>query len=646
MRQYIELIIGFLFACVLPALSSEVETIPVFSLSDSSKAIRISKTLILEDSEKKLDFDQLIELDRSGSLEWKVNTANSLGYSLSRIWLKFEIRNASSDRSEWILEQRYSILQIFDVYFKTGSGVHSFQTGRLRAFDDRPYKHRYFIYPVTLERDKSIIVYTKLESKSPLQSVLSVYEKNHFIESASNESILIGIYLGSILAMITYNFFLFIGTKERFYILYISYAICFFLFQTFVTGIGYQFLWPKSTKWNNIAGSFLLGASYFFLSRFARYFLETNLFSKVSDLVLRAISWFSVGIMFFSVVSYSSVLSQFNAMFITVVSVLLFAISVLCFRGGSKNALYFIVAFGTFLVATAFYGLNDLGKISGNSIVLYGPLLASTFEILLLSLALASRINSLKEEKIRIQDEMMKKEHTLQKEKCLAELATQVVHDIKSPLLALNVVVRDFSGLSEHNRILIGIVIQRINEISNVLLKSYRQGISSSNEGSVLIENHGKSSSTLLSALIEEITSEKKVQYQRKDQISIEFYQTNNSFKIFTKINAIELGRALSNLIDNSIEAMEGRGNVRIILKRESEMAVIDITDNGKGIPQEVVSQLGGRGKTYGKQGGGGLGLFHAKSIVESWNGVLEVKSSLGVGTVVSIRLPLCDELQ
>ena len=73
-----------------------------------------------------------------------------------------------------------------------------------------------------------------------------------------------------------------------------------------------------------------------------------------------------------------------------------------------------------------------------------------------------------------------------------------------------------------------------------------------------------------------------------------------------------------------------------------SELAgrVLISKDTGKGIPPEILAKLGQKGVTYGKAGGNGLGLYHARTMIEGWGGSFTMKSEPGQGTAVLIALP------
>ncbi len=218
----------------------------------------------------------------------------------------------------------------------------------------------------------------------------------------------------------------------------------------------------------------------------------------------------------------------------------------------------------------------------------------------------------------------------------LADMAKQVTHDIRSPLTALDVAVADASSLPEEARILVRSATQRIKDISNNLLKK-GQVLQSLEEP--LIENR---SVQLLSSLVEVLVSEKRVQFRPRPGIEIEAC-LNAAYGIFANIDGAAFKRLLSNLINNSVESLDGKGKVEVCLTSKDEYACLTVTDNGRGIPDEILENIGKKGFSYGKSGiesGSGLGVYFAKLTVESWGGALKIDSKVGVGTTVTILLP------
>ena len=98
----------------------------------------------------------------------------------------------------------------------------------------------------------------------------------------------------------------------------------------------------------------------------------------------------------------------------------------------------------------------------------------------------------------------------------------------------------------------------------------------------------------------------------------------------------------LENLIKNAVDAMEGRGDIRVKLSKDAQKAVIDVTDTGKGISRKNIQNVFNPGFTTKKRGWG-LGLTLAKRIVEEYHGgKIFVKSSTpGAGTTFTVEIPL-----
>jgi len=211
-----------------------------------------------------------------------------------------------------------------------------------------------------------------------------------------------------------------------------------------------------------------------------------------------------------------------------------------------------------------------------------------------------------------------------------AHVAYQVAHDIRSPLAALSVVSRDLSQIPEEKRILLRSAVLRIQDIANNLIKSAQKSQSESvTEDSVLV-----------SGVVDSIVTEKRTQYRSKLGIDIFSRLERSGFGYFAKVSQVELSRVISNLINNSVEAMRDCGQVTVTVGGCETSVKIIVSDNGSGIPPDVLEKLGQKGETHGKEGGSGLGLYHAKTTVESWGGKLSIESEQGFGTKVSIVLP------
>lgn len=220
----------------------------------------------------------------------------------------------------------------------------------------------------------------------------------------------------------------------------------------------------------------------------------------------------------------------------------------------------------------------------------------------------------------------------------LGKLASQVAHDIRSPLAALDSIEKDISHLPEEKRVIIRSSVGRIRDIANDLIEKNRQ-LPKETASTASLIRHTAESPHLLSSLIESVITEKRLQFRSKLGVEIDSRLEKDSYGLFARIQPAELKRALSNIINNAVEALEKSGSVILSMTHKDEMVVITVKDNGKGIPLEILGRLGRRGETHGKPGGSGLGLYHAKTAVESWGGRVDIKSNPGKATEVSISL-------
>ncbi len=104
--------------------------------------------------------------------------------------------------------------------------------------------------------------------------------------------------------------------------------------------------------------------------------------------------------------------------------------------------------------------------------------------------------------------------------------------------------------------------------------------------------------------------------------------------------DAALLKRALLNLLLNAQQAIEGQGKIVVSGVREGDDAVLEVRDDGKGIPAEALERVFDVYYSRSKAGSG-LGLPTARRILEEHGGRLELRSREGEGTIVTLSLPL-----
>lgn len=112
--------------------------------------------------------------------------------------------------------------------------------------------------------------------------------------------------------------------------------------------------------------------------------------------------------------------------------------------------------------------------------------------------------------------------------------------------------------------------------------------------------------------------------------------------------DVVRLKQLFLNLIDNALKYTPPRGQVTLILSKKEDCAVLEVKDNGIGIPRKDQTKIFERFYRVDRTednvedaGGSGLGLSIAKWITEAHNGSIEVKSREGKGSTFIVRLPI-----
>jgi signal transduction histidine kinase len=110
-------------------------------------------------------------------------------------------------------------------------------------------------------------------------------------------------------------------------------------------------------------------------------------------------------------------------------------------------------------------------------------------------------------------------------------------------------------------------------------------------------------------------------------------------------IDREKMERALSNIIENAVEAMPNGGELTISNRRSNDGVDIVVMDTGTGMTDETVRKLFTPPFTT-KAKGIGLGLAISKRIVEAHGGSIKIETALGEGSCVTVRLPIRQEFR
>ena len=145
-----------------------------------------------------------------------------------------------------------------------------------------------------------------------------------------------------------------------------------------------------------------------------------------------------------------------------------------------------------------------------------------------------------------------------------------------------------------------------------------------------------------LGELVKQCQEKVQIQIDQKN-LDVECFVTADVPNVYAEKDGIE--RVVINILTNSIKYTNENGSIKIYVGFVYNDAYIKIIDNGIGIPEDDLSRIFERFYRVDKArsrelGGTGLGLSIAKEILDQNNGSIDIKSELGKGTEVVIRVP------
>lgn len=157
--------------------------------------------------------------------------------------------------------------------------------------------------------------------------------------------------------------------------------------------------------------------------------------------------------------------------------------------------------------------------------------------------------------------------------------------------------------------------------------------------GKFTIENAPYALSRLLDE-IEALFRPREIEYGVKFTVLREYEPSNRLLGDQQRISQI-----ITNLLSNAFKFTEQNGEIKLTVRRDQQELLFEVSDNGIGMSEEVVSRLFGRFEqadetTSARFGGSGLGLFISYNLATMMEGSITVQSEERVGSTFTLRLP------
>jgi two-component system NtrC family sensor kinase len=328
------------------------------------------------------------------------------GFVSDTVWVKLDL-------DEYPDLGKASILEVRNPTFRSTRLFRAKDGGGLETSELLYKKHIGRSNPLTyanpifsLEPVRGDVYYLSIISSEPVNFSIEISSVEEFYHKYTSIIILVSVYMGVMLALFMYNLLLYFSVRDRVYLYYCLYTLFISAAQLSLLGFSYYFFFLQNSNLYENSLIIFSSLSGIFGVFFLRDFLLTKKHQPLIDKGLFVIvALYSLGAVS-RLLGYVSLSYSFTDISGLLVVLFFVTAGVLIARKGYRPAIYFLTAWFFFLFGLLLFVLQNQGIINLGSFANLPMLLGTAFEAVLLSLALADRINILKKEK---EDEHLEK---------------------------------------------------------------------------------------------------------------------------------------------------------------------------------------------------------------------------------------------
>ncbi len=339
---------------------------------------------------------------------WSVHNKETLsfGYTNFVYWFRFQVKNSSAQKISHLLEIAYPVLDDVRIIVYDSSDnrlITQHQLGDKIPFKLRQVQHRHFVVPLDVQAHQKQTWLLRIETSSSMQIPMTIWPEREFFIQDQSRLMGLGLYYGIMFIMVLYNLFVFLSVREENYLYYVFYVASMAGFLASLQGLSFQYVWPNATSWNDSAIIVLLAGVVFFTCIFTKNFLALAngyvILNRLFSIVIISSAAIAMSVNFFPYYILIKVLIGLAVLGITLV----IYTGILRWGQGFNAARYFTIAWSSMLLGGAILALNKFNIIPRNTFTENAVQLGSALEVILLSFALADRLNQEKRERFEAQ---------------------------------------------------------------------------------------------------------------------------------------------------------------------------------------------------------------------------------------------------
>ncbi len=501
------------------------------------------------------------------------------------VWLKFELKNPTNQTINKTLGiDNLSTEEIFLYEVKNQKVISKEITGmyHLKKFDGTIN----FNLPLKIEANSSQTYYLNVKNKKfSLWFKPQLYEPKSFLKKDTQKQIIWALFFGGILALIIYNIFLSIFTKDKIYLFYFLYLIATLLQNQFFMYPYFYFFPMEDVEF--VKKVFYFAVMYinvfvtFTMTLFIRQFLNTKLYPKI-DLSLKVLIYIYIIYFVLQIFDLFTVPQVIFFQFFTPYYFLWIGFYALYKK--NPQAKFFLISWSFALLAWLSLFFQYLGIIPIKYIYEYTFETLIMSEAILFAISLAYRIRNLEKKKNDLTKELLEKQKD--ESKRLEETVKLRTQELNKELKQNELLLKELHHRVKNNmQFITSLYALKLNENADLQMEEKLQDVERKIHAMSIVHQMLYNQKN-----IENINA--KIYFEKViENIKSSFEMDNITFKLDINASldieeAIYCGLIVNELVTNAIKyAFDGKeGCISINLNNHNNGILLEVSDNGKGL--------------------------------------------------------------
>ena len=376
-------------------------SINAFAEEDESKKVTCFSYLLDEDN------SQVADIILSGNFDSNNCNTFNFGINNSSLWVKLELPYLDEFLNPTFTLNSTSLDKVILYSVKNGEVIRVHNNGRLVGVQEREFQSKKIVFEFEDSEISADYFLIKIENVDKKIFTGFVSSKESLENILGFEDLLFGLLTGVFLGLFFYNLFLYFSVQDKIYFIYVLHTLLVWFAQASILGYTQELFWPE-WDWMNQRSIVIFSS---FVSVVGIWFMRVFLLSKSIIPKIDKGFYIIYGVYTFILINaiIISITLSYQVLLVTQSIVVLFVLfsASMILRKGYRPARYYLLAWSIFMIGIFLFVFSEMGIIPSNNLTAYIMPLGSALEVILLSFALADRINILKKEKEKEQTERL-----------------------------------------------------------------------------------------------------------------------------------------------------------------------------------------------------------------------------------------------